>query len=130
MPDPPSRTVYLPSPSKETLKFRHWWPVGEEPDSVPNDAPVVLLVHSLSGRSSWMTPMVKRLIDGVEVDPGVVPLARIQQPDIDLSNLDDLQGTLACFGDTGIGGGLALLLLTPVGAFVVGAFAHSRFTAL
>jgi iron(III) transport system substrate-binding protein len=41
------------------------------------------------------------LIEGVEVDPGIVPLARIEHPDIDLSNLDDLQGTLVLIEESG-----------------------------
>lgn len=61
-PDPPSETLYVTAPNKETLKFRHWYPIGQAPDPVPKKAPVVLLVHALSGRSSWMTPLVKRLM--------------------------------------------------------------------
>jgi len=41
------------------------------------------------------------LIDGVEADPLVVPLAEIQQPDVDLSDLDDLQGTLTLIQEAG-----------------------------
>lgn len=41
------------------------------------------------------------LIDGVEADPRVVPLSEIEQPQIDLSNLDDLQGTLTLLEESG-----------------------------
>jgi len=41
------------------------------------------------------------LIDGVEADPLVVPLDQIEQPDVDLSNLDDLEGTLTLIQETG-----------------------------
>jgi iron(III) transport system substrate-binding protein len=41
------------------------------------------------------------LIEGVEVGPGIVPLARIEHPDIDLSRLDDLQGTLTLIEESG-----------------------------
>ncbi|HSI81267.1 MAG TPA: iron ABC transporter substrate-binding protein [Solirubrobacterales bacterium] len=41
------------------------------------------------------------LIEGVEVEPGIVPLAQIDQPDVDLSNLDDLQGTLTMIEESG-----------------------------
>ena len=41
------------------------------------------------------------LIEGVEVDPGIVPLARIEHPNVDLSNLDDLQGTLTVIEESG-----------------------------
>ena len=38
---------------------------------------------------------------GVEADRLLVPLERIQQPDIDLSNLDDLRGTLTLIQESG-----------------------------
>ncbi|MDQ3572768.1 MAG: iron ABC transporter substrate-binding protein [Actinomycetota bacterium] len=41
------------------------------------------------------------LVTGVEADPDLVPLAEIQQPEVDLSNLDDLQGTLRLIEDSG-----------------------------
>lgn len=41
------------------------------------------------------------LIAGVDADPLVVPLADIEQPDVDLSNLDDLQGTLTLLQEAG-----------------------------
>ncbi len=41
------------------------------------------------------------LIDGVETDPLVVPLDQIEQPDVDLSNLDDLEGTLTLIQEAG-----------------------------
>jgi iron(III) transport system substrate-binding protein len=41
------------------------------------------------------------LIEGVEADPNVVPLSEIEQPRIDLSNLDDLQGTLTVIEESG-----------------------------
>lgn len=41
------------------------------------------------------------LIEEVAADPRVVPLNQIQHPQIDLSNLDDLQGTLALLRESG-----------------------------
>ena len=41
------------------------------------------------------------LAAGVEADPLLVPLEDIEHPDIDLSNLDDLQGTLTLLQETG-----------------------------
>ena len=41
------------------------------------------------------------LAAGVAADPGVVPLAEIEQPRVDLSNLDDLQGTLDLLEEAG-----------------------------
>lgn len=38
---------------------------------------------------------------GVQADPLVVPLSRIDQPDIDLSDLDDLRGTLEMIEESG-----------------------------
>jgi len=42
------------------------------------------------------------LIEGVEADPRVVPLSEIEQPEIDLGNLDDLQGTLNLIQEAGV----------------------------
>src|SRR5215217_8259675 len=47
---------------------------------------------------TWEYP----LIAGVPAEPALVPLADIQSPEIDLSNLSDLQGTLALLTDVGI----------------------------
>ena len=41
------------------------------------------------------------LIDGVEADPSLIPLERIEQPDVDLANLDDLRGTLSLIEESG-----------------------------
>jgi iron(III) transport system substrate-binding protein len=42
------------------------------------------------------------LIEGIEIDEELVPLSEIQSPNIDLSNLDDLQGTLELLQETGV----------------------------
>lgn len=42
------------------------------------------------------------LIDGVEADPTIVPLAKIDTPAVDLSDLDDLQGTLTLIEESGV----------------------------
>jgi iron(III) transport system substrate-binding protein len=42
------------------------------------------------------------LIEGVEPDGELVPLAEIQQPDVDLSQLEDLEGTVELLEDTGV----------------------------
>lgn len=42
------------------------------------------------------------LAAGVEPEPGLIPLARIQQPDVDLSDLADLQGTVELLEKTGV----------------------------
>lgn len=47
---------------------------------------------------TWEYP----LIAGVSAEPELTPLADIQSPDIDLSDLDDLQGTLALLTEVGI----------------------------
>jgi iron(III) transport system substrate-binding protein len=41
------------------------------------------------------------LAAGIEPDPVLPPLASIEQPDLDLSDLDDLQGTLELLQETG-----------------------------
>jgi iron(III) transport system substrate-binding protein len=42
------------------------------------------------------------LVSGVEAAPGLIPLRDIQTPDIDLSDLADLQGTLEMMRDAGL----------------------------
>jgi len=42
------------------------------------------------------------LIQGVEALPHLLPLSEIDMPDIDLSDLDDLRGTLALFEELGL----------------------------
>lgn len=41
------------------------------------------------------------LVEGIEADPEIVPLGEIESPPIDLSNLDDLQGTLTLIERSG-----------------------------
>ena len=41
------------------------------------------------------------LIDSVEVDPQVTPLEEIEQPDVELAELDDLEGTLTLLQEAG-----------------------------
>ena len=41
------------------------------------------------------------LIEGVEIDEQLPPLSEIQSPEVDLSNLDDLEGTLELLQETG-----------------------------
>lgn len=42
------------------------------------------------------------MVQGVPADPRVPPLSQIETPNIDLSNLDDLEGTLKLMRDVGI----------------------------
>jgi iron(III) transport system substrate-binding protein len=42
------------------------------------------------------------LVTGIEADPRLVPLSEIDSPDIDLSDLDDLEGTLEMMTDLGL----------------------------
>src|SRR5215210_581844 len=42
------------------------------------------------------------LIEGVPINNELVPLSEIQTPDVDLSNLDDLEGTLELLRETGV----------------------------
>jgi iron(III) transport system substrate-binding protein len=42
------------------------------------------------------------LIEGVEVDEELPPISELQSPDVDLSNLDDLGGTLELLQETGV----------------------------
>jgi len=42
------------------------------------------------------------LVEGIPTHPDLLPLAEIEPPDIDLSDLDDLDGTLELLFDTGV----------------------------
>ncbi len=42
------------------------------------------------------------MIEGVETPEGLVPLSEIDHPDVDLGDLDDLQGTLELLRETGV----------------------------
>lgn len=42
------------------------------------------------------------LVEGVETSDELLPLSEIETPDIDLSNLDDLEGTLELMEETGV----------------------------
>ncbi|MGH3146658.1 MAG: extracellular solute-binding protein, partial [Rubrobacter sp.] len=42
------------------------------------------------------------MIEGVETSEGLVPLEEIETPDVDLGNLDDLEGTLELLQETGV----------------------------
>ncbi len=42
------------------------------------------------------------MVEGVEVDEDLPPLSEIETPDIDLSNLEDLDGTLQLMRETGV----------------------------
>lgn len=60
---PPSDEFYISGKTtKKTLKLRAWRPFGVAKETLPKEAPVVLLVHSLGGRTRWMTPLIKRLM--------------------------------------------------------------------
>ena len=41
------------------------------------------------------------LVEGIELNEELTPLSEIQSPQVDLSNLDDLQGTLELLQETG-----------------------------
>ena len=42
------------------------------------------------------------MVEGIQTPEGLVPLAEIDHPDVDLGDLDDLQGTLELLRDTGV----------------------------
>ena len=93
------------------------FPPGGDPGSLVNVAGVGILESSESKEEAerFIRFMLSReaqeyfaretkeypLAAGVEADRRLVPLEDIQQPDIDLSNLDDLQGTLRMIEEAG-----------------------------
>ncbi len=60
-PMPPSKVLYVRHTSRKTLKLRKWLPDPQK--TPPVEAPIVLVVHSLGGRTRWMSPLVKRLMN-------------------------------------------------------------------
>jgi iron(III) transport system substrate-binding protein len=95
-----------------------YFPPGGDVGSLINVAGVGILADSdqqneasefveflLSPRSQrYWTDEIKEypLVTGVRPDPRLVPLDEIEHPKIDLSNLDDLQGTLRLIQEAGV----------------------------
>ena len=54
-------------------------------------------------QQAYFTDVVKEypLVKGVKADPELVPLDQIEQPNVDLANLSDLQGTLTLIEEAG-----------------------------
>ena len=95
---------------------QHFFPAGD-PGSLINIAGGAVLANSdqpglaqrlllyLSGNaaqsyfadSTYEYPM----IDGIAINEGLTPLAEIEAPEIDLSNLSDLQGTIDMIEESG-----------------------------
>jgi iron(III) transport system substrate-binding protein len=55
------------------------------------------------GQQQYFAQEVKEypLVDGVEADPSLIPLAEIEQPDVDLADLGDLKETLTLIEESG-----------------------------
>lgn len=60
--EPPSQVMLVSSSSRKTLKIRQWWPKGTRQEDLPKKGPVVLLIHGLSSRSRWMSPLAENLM--------------------------------------------------------------------
>lgn len=102
----------------KTLPLANHFFAGGDPGSLVNVAGVGVLTTAQNGtqaqafvdyllQSNAQTYFAERtfeypLIEGVPTAPGLVPLAEIEHPDIDLSDLSDLQGTLALLADVGV----------------------------
>ena len=94
-----------------------YFPPGGDPGSLVNVAGVGVLASSDEGDAGerfirfMLSEEAQRhfaretkeypVAAGVRADPRLVPLERIQQPQIDLSNLDDLRGTLRLIEESG-----------------------------
>lgn len=90
---------------------------GGDPGSLVNVAGVGVLANgpdqeaALAIVDAFLTPEIQAyfaemtfeypLIEGVETAEGLVPLSEVESPDIDLSDLDDLQGTLELLAEAG-----------------------------
>ena len=72
--------------------------------SAKQDAASEFVAYLLSPRAQrFFSEETKEypLVDGIEADPAIVPLSEIESPQLDLSNLDDLQGTLTLIERSG-----------------------------
>ena len=94
-----------------------YFPPGGDVGSLVNVAGAGVLASSDQGEAAtefvqfmlapeqqqYFTDEVKEypLLSGVEADPALVPLADIEQPDVDLAGLADLQATLALIEESG-----------------------------
>jgi iron(III) transport system substrate-binding protein len=102
----------------ETFPVRNHFLAGDDPGSLINVAGVGILTTSpnptaaqafvdflLSAESqAYFSTETHEypLIDGVDADPALPPLADIESPAIDLSDLSDLEGTLQLLQDAGV----------------------------
>jgi alpha-beta hydrolase superfamily lysophospholipase len=57
----PSTVLQVASDSGRTLTFRHWY--LEKPTNPDTTGPVLLLIHGLGGRSQWMSPFARSLME-------------------------------------------------------------------
>jgi iron(III) transport system substrate-binding protein len=94
-----------------------YFPPGGDPGSLVNASGIAVLdtskrkqqalelIEYLLGRSAqtYFADETKEypLAAGVRPDPALEPLSRIEQPDIDLADLDDLQGSVKLIQDAG-----------------------------
>lgn len=99
------------------LPLRNHYFEGGDPGALVNVAGVGVLANgpdqeqALAVIDAFLTPDIQTyfaestfeypLIEGVEPAAELVPLADIRSPDIDLSDLDDLQGTLELLAEVG-----------------------------
>lgn len=90
---------------------------GGDPGSLVNVAGVGVLANgpdqqgALAYVDAFLSPEIQEyfanttseypLIEGVETAEGLIPLAEVDSPDIDLSDLDDLEGTLELIAESG-----------------------------
>lgn len=102
----------------ESYPVRNHFLAGDDPGSLINVAGVAVLRTAPNPAAAQafvdflLTPESQAyfatetheypLIDGVEASPELPPLAEIDSPDIDLSDLSDLEGTLRLLQDAGV----------------------------
>ncbi|AHY46448.1 Bacterial extracellular solute-binding protein [Rubrobacter radiotolerans] len=102
----------------EDFSARNYYPTGGDPGALVNVAGAGILASSDNKQAAedFLSYMVSEeaqqyfadetyeypVIEGVETNEELVPLEEIESPDIDLSNLDDLEGTLELLRETGV----------------------------
>jgi len=102
----------------QDFPVRNYYPEGNDPGALVNVAGAGILQTSdnEAAAQEFIEYMLSEeaqqyfadetyeypLIDGIEINEELTPLDQIETPNIDLSNLDDLEGTLELMRETGV----------------------------
>jgi iron(III) transport system substrate-binding protein len=98
----PARNHYLPTPGAGSIINIAGAGIIAGSENVAAAEQFINYLLSDEGQQYFATQTVEYPLAGnVEIDPTLKPLDEIAAPDLDLSNLEDLQGTLTLLQETG-----------------------------